>query len=50
MDFEETQDMYYLYMIDPQMTCTCDEVHTCQQCMLELEDNQHDDYDEDLPF
>jgi hypothetical protein len=48
MDFEEAQDMYYLYMIDPQMTCTCDEVHTCQQCM---EDNdQHDDYDDDLPF
>jgi hypothetical protein len=32
MDFEETQDMYNLYMIDPMLACTCDEFHICQVC------------------
>ena len=33
MTFEEAQDMYMLYAISPELTCTCDEFHTCQQCM-----------------
>ena len=36
MTFEEAQDMYMLYTISPELTCTCDEVHICQQCMLEM--------------
>lgn len=24
--------MAELYAINPELTCTCDEVHTCQQC------------------
>ena len=36
MTFEEAQDMYMLYTISPELTCTCDEVHTCQQCMSEM--------------
>ena len=35
MTFEEAQAMYELYCIDPSLTCTCDEVHICQQCMEE---------------
>ena len=38
MTFEEAQDMYMLYTISPELSCTCDEVHICQQCMLEDDD------------
>jgi len=31
--------MMDLYNIDPSLTCTCDEVHICQQC-LEDDDTQ----------
>ena len=30
--FEDAQDMYMLYSISPELTCTCDEFHICQQC------------------
>ena len=30
--FEDAQDMWDLYNISPELTCTCDEFHTCQQC------------------
>ena len=33
MTFEEAKAMYELYCINPELTCTCDEVHICQQCM-----------------
>ncbi len=36
MFFEEAQFMAELYKISPELTCTCDEVHTCQQCDNEL--------------
>lgn len=39
MDFEETLDMAMLYSISPELTCTCDEVHICQQCMIEDDSN-----------
>jgi hypothetical protein len=35
MFFEDAQDMMDLYNIDPSLTCTCDEVHECQQCYEE---------------
>lgn len=31
----EFADMARLYAINPELTCTCDEVHTCQQCYEE---------------
>jgi len=39
MDFEEASDMYAMFSINPELTCTCDEFHTCQQC---LEDMKND--------
>ena len=35
MDFEEAQFMAEMYNISPELTCQCDEVHICQQCMEE---------------
>jgi len=35
MLFEEAEDMYMMYCISPELTCGCDEVHICQQCMEE---------------
>jgi hypothetical protein len=29
----EFADMAMLYSINPELTCTCDEFHTCQQCI-----------------
>ena len=29
---DDAYDMYMLYNISPQLTCTCDELHECQQC------------------
>jgi hypothetical protein len=41
MFFEDAQDMAMLYSISPELTCQCDEVHTCQQCYEEeLKENQ----------
>lgn len=33
--FEDAMDMAMLYSISPELTCQCDEVHTCQQCYEE---------------
>jgi hypothetical protein len=30
--YEEILDMIILYNISPELTCTCDEHHECQQC------------------
>jgi len=35
MMFEDAQDMYMLYSISPELTCTCDDYHECQQCYEE---------------
>jgi hypothetical protein len=32
MNFEDAADMANLYNISPDLTCTCDEFHLCQQC------------------
>ena len=32
MTFEEAQGMYDMYCISPELTCQCDDFHTCQQC------------------
>ena len=45
MTFEEARDMYMLYTISPELTCACDEVHICQQCVEEHDDS---DYREQL--
>ena len=36
MFFEDAQYAWELYKISPELTCTCDEVHTCQQCYEEM--------------
>jgi len=36
MTFEEAKDMYMLHSISPELTCTCDEFHMCQQCCEEI--------------
>ena len=38
MTFEEAKDMAMLYSIDPSLTCSCDEVHECQQCVEEYKE------------
>lgn len=38
MDFEEAMDAAMLYSISPELTCTCDEVHICQQCQEDWDD------------
>lgn len=35
VDFEEASNMWDLYNISPELTCTCDEFHECQQCYEE---------------
>jgi len=35
--FEDMMDMAMLYSISPELTCQCDEVHTCQQCQIEID-------------
>lgn len=30
--FEDAQDMFMLWTINPELTCQCDEFHICQQC------------------
>jgi len=47
MTFEEASDMYAMYSISPELTCQCDDIHTCQQCQEEIERDisAHDDYD-----
>ncbi len=40
MDFEETMDAAMLYGISPELTCTCDEVHICQQCQEDWDDDE----------
>jgi hypothetical protein len=35
MMFEDVYDMAMLYSISPELTCTCDELHECQQCWEE---------------
>ena len=58
MTYEEAKDKAMLYSIDSSLTCTCDEVHECQQCVeayeegkrirlqnLEESMNNIDDYD-----
>ena len=36
--FEDHEDMFILYSINPELTCQCDEVHICQQCMEDESD------------
>ena len=30
---EEAQDAWEMFRISPELTCTCDEFHICQQCL-----------------
>jgi hypothetical protein len=40
MFFEDAQDASELFRISPELTCTCDEVHTCQQCYEEWQEEK----------
>lgn len=42
MMFEDARDMYMLYSISPELTCTCDELHMCQQCYEESKEDSKD--------
>lgn len=42
MTFEEAFDMAVLYSISPELTCTCDEFHMCQQCYEESKEDSED--------
>ena len=42
MTFEDARDMYMLYSISPELTCTCDEFHMCQQCYEESKEDSKD--------
>ena len=35
MMFEDAQFAWEMSRISPELTCTCDEFHTCQQCYEE---------------
>jgi len=35
MLYEDATEMFMLYSISPELTCTCDELHICQQCYEE---------------
>jgi len=41
MTFEEASDMYAMYSISPELTCTCDDFHMCQQCHEDMK-NEND--------
>ena len=34
--FEDAQFEAAMYNIDPSLTCRCDEVHVCQQCIEDV--------------
>jgi hypothetical protein len=36
MLYEDATEMFILYSISPELTCTCDEFHICQQCHEEV--------------
>jgi hypothetical protein len=36
MLYEDATEMFILYSISPELTCTCDELHICQQCHEEV--------------
>jgi len=40
MTYEEAKDKAMLYSIDPSLTCSCDEVHECQQCVEAYEEGK----------
>ena len=40
MFFEDAQNMAMLYSINPELTCQCDEVHICQQCHEEWQEEK----------
>ena len=33
MTYEEAKDMAHLYAISPELVCSCDELHDCQNCV-----------------
>ena len=40
MTYKEAKDMAMLYSIDPSLTCSCDELHECQQCLEAYEEGK----------
>ena len=49
MTFEDAQDMWDLYQISPELTCTCDELHTCQQCLEDITEGDYHNTPEENP-
>lgn len=41
MLYEDAMDMFMLYSISPELTCTCDEFHICQQCNEDEKDRSY---------
>ena len=35
MMYEDAQFMADMYSISPELTCTCDDIHECQQCFIQ---------------
>jgi hypothetical protein len=42
MLYEDANEMWILYNISPELTCTCDEFHECQQCYEESKEDSKD--------
>tara|TARA_R110001592_G_scaffold7094_3_gene40036 strand:- start:1005 stop:1166 length:162 start_codon:yes stop_codon:yes gene_type:complete len=40
MTYKEAKDMALLYAISPELTCCCDEIHECQQCVEAYEEGK----------
>tara|TARA_R110000772_G_C13169372_1_gene426868 strand:- start:674 stop:826 length:153 start_codon:yes stop_codon:yes gene_type:complete len=43
MFFEDAQFEAEMYNIDPSLTCKCDDVHICQQCIEDESGQAHAD-------
>ena len=40
MTYEEAKDMARLYAINPELVCSCDELHECQNCVEAYEEGK----------
>ena len=40
MTYKEAKDMAMLYAISPELVCSCDELHECQNCVEAYEEGK----------
>ena len=40
MTYKEAKDMARLYAISPELVCSCDELHECQNCVEAYEEGK----------